>query len=102
LERPVSVPNCNDNVCSAAQLAAFDAYEVSCSAVAANPDIGISLTCAEDNDLADTDTCSVGSKHTVILSWPVENWQNIERTLNADCNVGETLPHDCVSVDVTL
>jgi type IV pilus assembly protein PilV len=102
LERPVSVPNCNDNVCTAAQLAAFDAYEVSCSAVAANPDIGISLTCAEDNDLADTDTCSVGSKHTVILSWPVENWQNIERTLNADCNVGETLPHDCVSVDVTL
>jgi type IV pilus assembly protein PilV len=102
LERPVSVPNCNGNVCTAAQLAAFDAYEVSCSAVAANPEIEISLTCDEDNDLADTDTCSVGSKHTVILSWPVENWQNIERTLNADCNVGETLPHDCVSVDVTL
>jgi type IV pilus assembly protein PilV len=102
LERPVSVPNCNDNVCTAAQLAAFDAYEVSCSAVAANPEIEISLTCEEDNDLADTDTCSVGSKHIVILSWPVENWQNIERTLNADCNVGETLPHDCVSVDVTL
>ncbi|AGH43797.1 prepilin-type N-terminal cleavage/methylation domain-containing protein [Paraglaciecola psychrophila] len=102
LERPVSVPNCNDNVCTAAQLAAFDAYEVSCSAVAANPEIEISLTCEEDNDLADTDTCSVGSKHIVILSWPVENWQNIERTLNASCNVGETLPHDCVSVDVTL
>jgi type IV pilus assembly protein PilV len=102
LERPVSVPNCNDNVCTAAQLAAFDAYEVSCSAVAANPEIEISLSCEEDNDLADTDTCSVGSKHVVILSWPVENWQNIERTLNADCNVGETLPHDCVSVDVTL
>ena len=102
LKRPVSVPNCNDTVCTAAQLAAFDAYEVSCAAVAANPEIEISLSCESDNNTADTDDCSVGSKHIVILSWPVENWQNIERTLNADCNVGETLPHDCVSMGVTL
>lgn len=102
LERPVAIPNCNDNVCTAAQLAIFDAYEVSCSAVAANPEIQISLSCEEDIDLNDTDICSVGSKHIVILSWPVENWQNIERTLNADCNVDDTQAHDCVSVDVTL
>tara|TARA_R110000751_G_scaffold15290_5_gene49595 strand:+ start:180789 stop:181433 length:645 start_codon:yes stop_codon:yes gene_type:complete len=102
LERPVSIPNCNDNVCTAAQLAIFDGYEVSCAAVAANPEIEISLTCELDNNAADADACSVGSKHIVILSWPVENWQNIDRTLNADCNVDETLPHDCVSVDVTL
>jgi len=102
LERPISIPNCNDNVCTAAQLAVFDAYEVSCSAVAANPEIEISLSCELDNNIADIDACSVGSKHIVILSWPVENWQNIERTLNADCNVDEMLPHDCVSVDVTL
>ena len=102
LERPVSIPNCNDIACSATQLAAFDAYEVSCSAVAANPEIEVSLACKLDNDNTDTDTCSAGSKHTVILSWPVENWQGIDRTLNADCNVGETIPHDCVLVDVTL
>ncbi len=102
LQRPVSIPNCTNNVCSAAQLAAFDAYEVSCSAVAANPEIEISLSCKLDNNTADTDLCSAGSKHIVILRWPVQNWQNIERTLNADCNLGETLPHDCVSVDVTL
>jgi type IV pilus assembly protein PilV len=102
LERPAVIPNCNDNVCTAVQLASFDAYEVSCSAVAANPEIKISLICELDNNAADTDTCSVGSKHIVTLSWPVQNWQNIERTLNADCNVDETLPHDCVSVDVTL
>jgi type IV pilus assembly protein PilV len=102
LERPASIPNCNDNVCTAAQLAIFDGYEVSCSAVAANPEIEISLTCELDNNAVDADACSVGSKHIVILSWPVENWQNIERTLNADCNVDETIPHDCVSVDVTL
>jgi type IV pilus assembly protein PilV len=102
LERPTSKPDCNNNVCDASQLAAFDAYEVSCSAVAANPEIEISLSCELDNNVTDTDLCSVGSKHIVILSWPVQNWQNIERTLNADCNVDETLPHDCVSVDVTL
>jgi type IV pilus assembly protein PilV len=45
LERPNTIPNCNDNVCIAAQLAVFDAYEVSCSAVAANPEIEISLSC---------------------------------------------------------
>jgi type IV pilus assembly protein PilV len=102
LERPTIIPNCNDNVCTAAELAVFDAYEVSCSAVAANPEIEISLSCEFDNNAADTDHCSVGSKHIVILSWPVQNWKNIQRTLNADCNIGETLPHDCVSVDVTL
>jgi type IV pilus assembly protein PilV len=102
LERPVSIPNCNDNVCTDAELAIFDAYEVSCSAVAANPEIEISLSCELDNNAADANACSVGSKHVVTLSWPVQNWQNIERTLNADCNVDETIPHDCVSVDVTL
>lgn len=102
LERPNTIPDCNDNVCTAAQLAVFDAYEVSCSAVAANPEIEVSLSCELDNNLSDTDFCSVGSKHIVILSWPVQIWQNINRTLNADCNIAETLSHDCVSVDVTL
>ncbi|WP_299074115.1 prepilin-type N-terminal cleavage/methylation domain-containing protein [uncultured Paraglaciecola sp.] len=102
IERPVAIPDCNTLTCTAAQLAVFDAYEVSCSAVAANPELKINLSCEEDKNVADTDSCSVGSKHIVILSWPVESWQGIERTLNADCNVDETLPHDCVSVDVTL
>jgi type IV pilus assembly protein PilV len=99
--RPASIPNCNDNICSTSELAQFDAYEVSCAAVITNPDVTISLAC-EDNDLTDTQSCSVGSKHIVTLSWPVENWQNINRTLNAKCNVGKASPHDCVSVDITL
>jgi type IV pilus assembly protein PilV len=102
LARPVSVPNCNDNVCTPAEVAEFDAYQVSCSAVSANPDLEISLTCKLDNNGVDIHSCSVGSKHVVKLTWPVENWQNIDRTLNADCNVGKSSPHDCVSVEVTL
>jgi type IV pilus assembly protein PilV len=101
LARPASVPTCTINKCSAAQLAAFDAYEVSCAAVSANPEIQVNLNC-DDNDVTDTQTCSVGSKHTVTLTWPVQNWQDIDRTLNSFCNIDKTSPHDCVSVDVTL
>ncbi len=101
LSLPATIPNCNDNVCTAAEIAEFDAYETSCSAVAANPEIKISLTC-NDNDLADVHACSVGSKHVVTLTWPVQKWQNIDRTLNPVCNVGLATPHDCISVDLTL
>lgn len=99
--RPATIPNCNDNICSTAELAQFDGYELSCAAVITNPDVTISLSC-EDNDAADTQSCSVGSKHIVTISWPVENWQNIDRTLNAKCNVNMDSPHDCVSLDITL
>ncbi|KXI27185.1 pilus assembly protein PilV [Paraglaciecola hydrolytica] len=101
LSRPITIPDCNAGTCSSAEVAAFDGYEISCAAVASNPEIEIVLNC-EDNNLADTQACSVGSKHIVILSWPVENWQNISRTLNPKCNVGKTTPYDCVSVDITL
>lgn len=101
LEVPAGIANCIDNACSAAEIAEFDAYEASCSAVAANPEIEIDLACA-DNDTTDIHACSVGSKVAITLRWPVENWQNIDRTLNATCNQGKTTPHDCVSVDLTL
>ena len=101
LNRPALIPNCNGAVCSSAELAVVDAYEASCAAVNANSEIKITLSC-EDNNLADATTCSVGSKHIVTLSWPVENWQNIQRSLNAKCNVDQSTPYDCVSVDITL
>jgi type IV pilus assembly protein PilV len=101
LTLPATIPHCNTNECSGAEMAAFDAYQASCAAVAANPDIDISLTCA-DNDTTDVHTCSVGSKLAITLTWPVENWQNINRTLNPNCNLGKTTPHDCVFVELTL
>ena len=101
LTRPNSIPDCHNNSCSAAEVAKFDSYEVSCSAVSANPDIEVNLSC-KDNNLVDAQACSVGSKHIITLSWPVEDWRGITRTLNANCNIGKTTPHDCVSVEVTL
>lgn len=101
LNLPASIPDCGANQCSAAEFAVYDAYQTSCSAVAANPGVTVDLNC-DDNDPGDTDACSTGSRHSIILAWPVENWQNIDRILNADCNEGRAEPHDCVIVDVTL
>lgn len=101
LARPASIPDCHASSCTAAEVAKLDAYEVSCSAVSANPDIEINLSC-EDNDLVDAQACSVGSKHIITLTWPVEDWRGISRTVNANCNVGKTTPYDCISLEVTL
>ncbi len=101
IDIPSNIRDCQGQNCSAAELATYDAYEVSCSAVSSNPEVTIALTC-EDNNLLDTNACSAGSKHSVVLSWPAQGWQNNERRLNADCNVGSSEPMDCVVVDVTL
>jgi type IV pilus assembly protein PilV len=101
LALPTDIPNCRSTVCSAADFAVFDAYEVSCSAAASMASIDLALSC-DDNNTGDLDTCSVGSRHSIILAWPVEKWQDIDRTLNPRCNAGKQQPHDCVISDVTL
>lgn len=101
MAHPGSIPDCGNNQCSAAQLAVYDTYQTSCAAVANNPSVEVGLNC-DDSDPADADSCSTGSRHSIILAWPVENWQNIDRILNADCNEGKSEPHDCVIVDITL
>ena len=101
LNVPAAIPDCRGGNCTASQMAAYDAYEVSCSAVATNPAVTVELAC-DDNNNVDADACSAGSRLNIILAWPVQNWQNIDRQLNADCNVGRTEPHDCVQLDITL
>ena len=101
LAHPAGVPDCQNNNCSASEIAAYDAYEVSCSAVATNPNVQVSLSC-DDNDNGDTDACSTGSRHTIMLRWPVQSWQNLDRVLNPVCNQGVADPHDCVTLEVTL
>lgn len=101
LSLPAAVPNCRNNECTAANIAIFDAYEVTCSAVATNPNVEVVVQC-QDNNVLDADRCSAGSIHNIILKWPVENWQSIERVLNPECNATSSEPHDCVVLDVTL
>lgn len=98
---PAAIPNCQTANCSAAQFAAYDAYESSCAAVASNPGTELSLNCTDKN-ATDTLSCSPGSRHHILLRWPVENWQGNNRVLNTECNVGVSEPHDCVRLDITL
>lgn len=98
---PSSIPNCNSIECTKSEFAVFDAYEMSCAVAANNPSIQIDINC-DDNDDLDGDSCSAGSRHTILLKWPVENWKNIDRILNDECNVSVSQPHDCVALDVTL
>lgn len=98
---PATIPDCTSTTCSAAEFAEFDAYEMSCAMAANNPNVDMSLTCVDNNDL-DDDACSAGSRHTILLKWPAENWRNQSRSLNSECNVGVSEPHDCVVLDVTL
>lgn len=101
LEIPAAIPDCQANECTAVEFATYDAYELSCSATSSNPAATIGLSCT-DNNLLDADSCSVGSRHRIILTWPVESWQNNNRVLNAVCNAGAAEPQDCVVLDVTL
>lgn len=98
---PTSIANCQTGDCDASQLAEFDAYQMSCAVVRNNPNARISLTCT-DKDLGDTDLCTAGSIHEVMVSWPVRNWQGNERVLNSVCNTSSTDSNDCVVVEVAL
>lgn len=98
---PETMTDCKSTECTAAEFAIFDGYEMSCAVAAMNPGISIAVSCADNNDI-DVDACSAGSRHTILLRWPVESWLNKERVLNADCNIGVSEPHDCVSMDLTL
>lgn len=98
---PDSIPDCHENECSASEFAEFDAYEMSCASESNNPNIQLSLTC-EDNDILDDESCSAGSRHSIVLTWPVQNWQNNDRIMNAECNPGENDNYDCVVLDITL
>ncbi|MFQ3197106.1 MAG: type IV pilus assembly protein PilV [Paraglaciecola sp.] len=101
LALPATIPDCQSTLCSAAQFAVFDTYEVSCAATSANPIVKIGLSC-EDNNPLDGDLCSVGSRQRIILSWPIENWQGNQGILNPDCNVDQPTAHACIILEPTL
>ncbi|MDO6694029.1 type IV pilus modification protein PilV [Aliiglaciecola sp. 3_MG-2023] len=100
LSKPADIPDCAGGQCSAAEFAVYDGYEVSCSAVSSNPTVTLSVSC-DDNNAVDGELCSTGSRVSIVLSWPIENWKNIDRTLNEEC-LSEDEPRDCVKLDVLL
>lgn len=98
---PASVPNCQTNDCTADQVAQFDAYQMSCAAVEANPNTTIEVDC-DDNNLGDADACTAGSIHTIRVSWPSAGWRDGNRVANQNCNTSGSSTHDCVILQVAL
>ncbi len=101
LTRPAGVPDCEGQSCSEAQMAAYDGWALSCSAVQTNPQTKVSVSCA-DNNTADIYSCSAGSRVEVLLTWAVSSSGNQAYTLNARCNPNSGDSNACVFKDITL
>jgi type IV pilus assembly protein PilV len=69
--RPESIPDCEGAICSQAQMARFDAWALSCSAIQANPLTEIAISCADNGTVVDALACSPGSFIQVQLRWPL-------------------------------
>lgn len=100
LARPSAIPDCEGGTCSEAQMAQYDAWSLSCSAVQTNKTITLNVNCTDSNG-GDTDICSAGSRIHIILTWPVTNSANQKYFLNNRCNNTNT-SNACVVKDVTL
>lgn len=101
LTLPADVPNCQTGDCTAAQMAAYDGWALSCSAVQTNPKTLIDVSC-DDNVEGDVDDCSVGSRISIQVKWPVSVSENRNYELLARCNEGDSDRFGCVYKDVTL
>lgn len=101
LSLPATVPNCQTGNCSANQVAQFDAYQMSCSAVESNPNATIDVLCV-DNNTGDADACTAGSIHTIKIGWPSSGWRDGNRVANQNCNTSGQSANDCVILQVVL
>ncbi|NMH58960.1 type IV pilus modification PilV family protein [Alteromonas ponticola] len=101
LSRPADVPNCEDGECNESQMAEYDGWALSCSAVQTNPQTLLSVSCM-DNKAGDADVCSAGSRVQIMLQWPVSSSANRQYTLNDRCNPADGDSFACVFKDITL
>jgi type IV pilus assembly protein PilV len=101
LTRPTGVPNCESNNCTELQMAEYDGWALSCSAVQTNPQTEIAVSC-DDNNSADIYSCSTGSRIEVMLTWPVASSSTRQYTKNSRCNPETGDSNACVVKDITL
>jgi len=101
LNIPIDIPNCQIGSCEASELAVYDAYQMSCSMVRENPNATVSVTC-DDTDTTDTDACTAGSIHNIMVKWPSQSWGGNVKKANSNCNADDASEYDCVLKEVTL
>lgn len=98
---PAQIPDCERQVCSASQIAQYDAYQLSCTAVQSHPLTEIALTCT-DKDNSDANTCSVGSPHNILVKWPIYAWQNQYIAVDSACQSTTEQAFSCVAMTLYL
>ena len=101
LERPSAIPNCESSTCNEEDMAKYDGWALSCSAVQTNPQTVLSLSCT-DNNTSDIYSCSAGSFIQVTLTWPLSSTSGRQYTLNARCNTSSNQSNACVVKDLVL
>ncbi len=101
---PATLANCQQIDCTRSQLSAFDAYQLSCASIQHNPNMRVSVTCADQNT-ADATPCSAGSRYTIMLSWPASHWRlhtSTNVSTHTACNPTTNDNDDCVIVEMFL
>lgn len=98
---PATIPNCQTGDCSADQVAIFDAYQMSCSLSRETPNASMKVSC-DDSDTTDTDDCTAGSMHTILVKWPMQSWRDQYKKASKKCNTTGQQQYDCVVIEVTL
>lgn len=101
LSFPANITNCQENECTQAEIAIFDAYQMSCATVMESPKAELFVTC-DDNDNTDIDACTAGSIHTIMIKWPAQKWLGNSRVVNENCNVDGNAIFDCVVKEIAL
>ncbi|BFT29717.1 hypothetical protein D210916BOD24_08930 [Alteromonas sp. D210916BOD_24] len=101
LSRPTSIPNCEGQVCNESDMALYDGWALSCAAVQTNPQTLLAVSC-DDSNTGDIYSCSVGSRISILLTWPVTSSGNQITTLNQRCNPNTGDSNGCVFKDITL
>jgi type IV pilus assembly protein PilV len=97
---PATLSNCHINQCHPAQLAAFDAYQLSCASIQHNPNMNLEVTC-NDSNTSDLIACSAGSRYTIMLSWPAAHWQHPTIT-NHSCDELISNDNNCLLLELFL
>lgn len=110
---PSAVVNCRDEtgndaaLCTADQMALFDAYETSCMAAAVMDDMEVGVAATSAVADAAGDPVPPNSILTVYVAWPATIWKNLDRAQNQSCMdilefQGIDGEYECVHMDIIL
>jgi type IV pilus assembly protein PilV len=110
---PSAVVTCRDEsgtdatLCTADQMALFDAYETSCMAAAVMDDMEVGVVAMSAAPDASGDVVPPSLILTVYVAWPATIWKNLDRAQNQSCVdimefQGIDGDYECVQMDLIL